>query len=247
MFLLLCLLSWLTVRCTAVFIVFVKPLLVWSTAHWRSLLLLLLGVCLPLLGFSLLAASIVTAPGSMAWETALMLAIHLRATLAIDGIANAVTRLGSAYWVTPIVVAIAVRFVWGQRWRSLAYLLITLLGCIATNLAAKAYWHRLRPHLWDGYLRPQDFSFPSGHAMTSMAIAAVLIALTWGSRWVWLTAVLGGVYVLAIAWTRLYLGVHYPSDILAGWLLAIAWAAGMSVLLTPHVDIHKDKARSDAG
>ncbi len=182
----------------------------------------------------------------MPWETALMIAIHLRATAAIDGIATAVTQLGSAYWVTPVVGAIAIRFIWQRRWRSLTYLLVTLGGCVVTNLAAKAYWHRLRPHLWEGYIHPVDFSFPSGHAMTSMSFAAVLVALTWGSRWVWLTALLGSVYVGAIAWTRLYLGVHYPSDILAGWLLAIAWAVSMSVLFKPHVDVLKDTLQNES-
>ncbi|HEY9647525.1 MAG TPA: phosphatase PAP2 family protein, partial [Chroococcidiopsis sp.] len=162
---------------------FFKALSLCSSAHRRSPLPLLLGVYLPLLGFGLLAATINLFGGSMPWETALMLAIHVRATVPIDGIVTAMTQLGSAYWVAPVVGAIALRFTLQQQWRSLVYLLVTLGGCIVTNLAAKAYWHRIRPHLWDGYMRPQDFSFPSGHAMTSMAFAAVLIALTWGSRW----------------------------------------------------------------
>jgi undecaprenyl-diphosphatase len=46
---------------------------------------------------------------------------------------------------------------------------------------------------------------------------------------------LGSPFVVAIAWTRLYLGVHFPSDILAGWMVAIAWAIGVSVVLKPHL------------
>ncbi len=45
----------------------------------------------------------------------------------------------------------------------------------------------------------------------------------------------GGLFVVAIGWTRIYLGVHYPSDILAGWLVSIGWAVGVSLIVRPHL------------
>ena len=66
-----------------------------------------------------------------------------------------------------------------------------------------------------------------------MTLVAALVILTWGSRWQWLVVIIGSVFVLAIAWTRLYLGVHYPSDILASWTASVAWAVGVSLLIKP--------------
>ncbi|MGL5074374.1 MAG: phosphatase PAP2 family protein, partial [Waterburya sp.] len=98
------------------------------------------------------------------------------------------------------------------------------------SYTGKIIVHRARPHLWElVYQIGSDYSFPSGHAMSSMSFALVLIILTWNSSWRWLTVISGSLFVLSIAWTRLYLGVHYPSDIVGGWMIAIAWS--MVVLL----------------
>jgi undecaprenyl-diphosphatase len=214
---------------------FPKFLATWFETHWQAILLLIVGVYLPLQSFAILALQVWKLEGGLPWEVPLMMAIHNMATATIDQIAEVLTKFGSAKRIAPMIVPIAFAFFLQKRWRSLIYLLTTLVGCGVINLAAKGFWHRIRPHLWDGYLTPQDFSFPSGHAMTSMAFAATLIGLTWRSRWIWLTLPLGSVYVVAIAWTRLYLGVHYPSDIVAGWMLAIAWAVGMNILVKPHL------------
>jgi undecaprenyl-diphosphatase len=71
--------------------------------------------------------------------------------------------------------------------------------------------------------------------MSSMTLVATLVILTWGTYWCWLVLIVGGLFVLAIGWTRLYLGVHYPSDILAGWMVSVGWAVGVSLLIRPHL------------
>jgi undecaprenyl-diphosphatase len=71
--------------------------------------------------------------------------------------------------------------------------------------------------------------------MMSMTLVATLVILTWGSVWCWVVLIVGSLFVLAIAWTRLYLGVHFPSDILAGWMVSIAWAIGVSLIIRPHL------------
>jgi undecaprenyl-diphosphatase len=114
-------------------------------------------------------------------------------------------------------------------------LLTTLLGSIVINRTAKLLLHRVRPHLWESLSPEFDFAFPSGHAMSSMTLVAALVILTWGTRWRWLVLSFGGLFVLAIGWTRLYLGVHFPSDILAGWMVSLAWAIGVSLLIRPHL------------
>jgi membrane-associated phospholipid phosphatase len=94
--------------------------------------------------------------------------------------------------------------------------------------------HRVRPHLWESKAPELDFAFPSGHSMTSMTLFIVLLILAWKTKWRLPVLILGSLYVLTIAWTRLYLGVHFPSDILAGWMVSFAWAMGVYLLIRPH-------------
>ena len=73
--------------------------------------------------------------------------------------------------------------------------------------------------------------FPSGHAMASSALALSLIVIFWSTKWRWLVLAGAIFYVVIIALTRLYLGVHYPTDILAGWAVSCAWVAIVSVTI----------------
>ncbi|MDX2240635.1 MAG: phosphatase PAP2 family protein [Leptolyngbyaceae cyanobacterium bins.302] len=90
-----------------------------------------------------------------------------------------------------------------------------------------------------------SYVFPSGHAMASASFVMVLIVLAWNTRWRWLVLVGGSLFVLAIGWTRIYLGMHYPSDVVAGWLLEIAWSFAVLLVIrlfnltpNPHNSIH---------
>ncbi|XGV98343.1 MAG: phosphatase PAP2 family protein [Leptolyngbya sp. BL-A-14] len=201
-------------------------------ARWQLLLLLAIGVCLPLLVFEQLAVVIWRNPDAFSWDDSILLAIHVTAQPRLDQIARTLTPFGVFRGVFPAGVIVALALLYLRRWRSLAYWLITLSGSIVLNRTAKVWLHRVRPSLWD--TPPElDFAFPSGHAMSSMTFVAALLLLTWGSRWSVWVASLGSAFVVAIGWTRLYLGVHFPSDILAGWLIAIAWAIGVSLIIQP--------------
>ncbi|GAB4131315.1 MAG: phosphatase PAP2 family protein [Cyanobacteria bacterium J069] len=200
----------------------------------------LLGVGLPLAGFGLLGYG-VWRLGEFPWDGPILQAIHMTATATLDRLATGVTRLGSPWILPPLAGLMAIALVALKRWRSLLYILLALPGCTLLNLALKEFWKRDRPWLWDtGTPRPHDFSFPSGHAMTSTALVVLLLILLGSSRWRPWAAAIGVLFVLAIAWTRLYLGVHYPSDILGGWLVAIAWTVGLSLLIQPQREKIKD-------
>jgi membrane-associated phospholipid phosphatase len=197
-------------------------------------LILLSGICLPLLGFATIAWRVWGLTGGFVWDVTILEAIHCMARPALTQFAVVFTQFGSAWRLLPMIVAIAGLFAFRKQWRSLLYVVVMLLGSAAINLYAKTFWHRMRPHLWDSSFPPlTDFSFPSGHAMSSLVAAAILITLCWHTRWRWLVLAIGIAYVVGIGWSRLYLGVHYPSDILAGWMIAIAWAISMNLLINP--------------
>lgn len=203
-------------------------------SHWRSLLLLLLGVFVPLQVFGELAEDIWQHEGGFPWDVSTLLWIHGKSSPQLDVFASLLTKLGVFWGVFPVATLISLVLLIKRKWRLLAYLIPTLLGSIIINRTAKLLLHRVRPHLWESPAPEFDYGFPSGHAMSSMTLVAALIVLTWGTRWLWSVLIIGSLFVLAIGWTRLYLGVHYPSDILAGWMASIAWAVGVSLLIRPH-------------
>ena len=134
-----------------------------------------------------------------------------------------VTELGGVMFVPVFTLCIAGVFMWR---RGVSYGLLILFGVMGSsllNLLLKSIFTRQRPELWDRVVVEHSFSFPSGHAMASASLAASLIAALWYTRWRKLAISLGIAYVTAIAFTRLYLGVHYPTDILAGWAVSVAW------------------------
>jgi len=196
----------------------------------------IVGVGLPLASFGLLGFG-VWKLGNFPWDEPMLQAVHATSTPALDRVAQGITRLGSPWILPPLAGLMAIALAALKRWRSLLHTLLALPGCTLLNLLLKDLWKRDRPFLWDsGAPRPHDFSFPSGHAMTSIALVAVLLILLGSSRWRPWAAALGVLFVLAIGWTRLYLGVHYPSDILGGWLMAIAWTVGLFPLIRSQRD-----------
>ncbi len=100
-------------------------------------------------------------------------------------------------------------------------------GAQLLNDVLKGEFHRVRPAPVLGMIPVQAFSFPSGHAMVSAAFYGFLAYLSWRVlRGWWRTASTLALLalVLAIGLSRLYLGVHYLTDVLAGYLAGFVWA-----------------------
>ncbi|MEH2322225.1 MAG: phosphatase PAP2 family protein [Nostoc sp.] len=209
---------------------FLKNLLI---GRWRSLLLLLIGVYLPLQVFEILTVKIWENQPGFPWDVPILLAVHSTANPQLDVLAVMLAIIGLPWTAIPILAAIALILLLQKRWRSLAYLLTTSVGSVIINRTAKQLMHRVRPQLWQSIAPESSFAFPSGHAMTSVTVVAVLLFLTWDSSRRWLVLIFGSLYIIAIAWCRLYLGVHFPSDILAGWMVALGWTIGVSLIIKP--------------
>lgn len=96
-------------------------------------------------------------------------------------------------------------------------------GIAALSLVLKVVFGRPRPDLWEQLISISSYAFPSAHAMVSAILAACLIYLSWKTRYVGIVAIFATVYALVIAFSRLYLGVHYPTDIIGGWILSVVW------------------------
>ena len=161
----------------------------------------------------------------------ILLAIHAHASPLLDAIAPAVTALAEPTFIAAFAVGIGLAYAYARKWDWAVLWLCGVVGAGGVAYIIKHLTARPRPELWDRLVVETGYSLPSGHATASMAVAACLVVLLWHTKWRAMALVLGGIYVVLIGLTRLYLGVHYPTDILAGWLLAAGWIAVVAVLI----------------
>ncbi len=195
---------------------------------WR-LLLVFIGLLLPLWGFAELADEI-HEQEAIAFDEPILRFAHEMAREGFDRFFVLISRAGYQWGVVPFDIALVLLLTALRRYREATFAAVALGGSALLNLAAKPAFARARPALWESIAPEANFSFPSRHAMGSMTLACVLVLLAWRTRWRWplLLALLP--FVVLVGLSRVYLGVHYPSDILAGWAAAMAWA--VAVFLT---------------
>ena len=179
------------------------------------------GVLLPLLAFALLASAVTAGP--LEFDLALLGLAQRSGGGRADDAWLLLTRLGYEWGVVPVDVLLVLALAVLRHWRRALFAAAALAGSGLLNVGAKLAFARARPDLWIPIAPEHNFSFPSGHAMGSMTLACVLVALAPAGRPRQLATVVAATFVLAIGWSRIHLGVHFPSDILAGWALAVAW------------------------
>jgi undecaprenyl-diphosphatase len=139
-----------------------------------------------------------------------------------------VTMLGT--WIVVLsIVGIAGLFLWLTRHKySTALLLVATAGGIGLNNILKIGFARPRPQIFEWGTHVASWSFPSGHAMSSTVVyitVAYLAARLQKSHLARLTTLsIAALIVAVICFSRMYLGVHYPSDVAAGVIIGLAWA-----------------------
>jgi membrane-associated phospholipid phosphatase len=200
--------------------------------HKMLLLALLAGLVLPWVVFVNVAEDIWESGGFIGDQQILAL-LHAHATPGFDKLALALTAAGDPLPMGILTVLITGGLAgWGTR-RQAWFFGLSVGGAMALNVVVKALFARPRPALWLSLKPAFYYSFPSGHAMGAAAVATALGFLLWRHRSHWLAWTLGPLFALAVGWSRVYLGVHFPSDVLAGWTGAVGWVAGLHVLFSP--------------
>ncbi|MDD3360764.1 MAG: phosphatase PAP2 family protein [Hespellia sp.] len=157
-------------------------------------------------------------------------------------IMKGITSLGNAGWFW-IVLSILLCIPKKTRWLGITGLLALAIGALITNIVLKNWVARIRPYeVVEGLTllvrKQKDFSFPSGHSCASFAAAVAYYkaqkrTMTDDSlkKWGRVISIASIVIAFLIAFSRLYVGVHYPSDVLGGILIGCgaAWAADWMV------------------
>jgi len=152
---------------------------------------------------------------------------------------------GLAVLLTIIGIILAIR----RRWRWLIYLAVTAGGGALLNLELKRYFARARPIAAEMLRRANGYSFPSGHAMGSAVAFGALAYLAFRAirSWPAKTAIIAFFYTLlaSVALSRVYLGVHWISDVLAGVTVGTVWVTTTTVAYETTRRIRRLRRRPD--
>lgn len=156
-------------------------------------------------------------------DVAILNGIHTFSSDWLDRFFLLVTSLGSApFVIAGVTVAITAMYYIGEK-RNALFLLFSAGGTAIINILFKLLFERERPDLWEHLVIESGYSFPSGHAMISSALALAIIILAWRTEYRWHAIIIGSLYTLLVGISRVYLGVHFPSDIIGGWCVSILW------------------------
>ncbi|MBX6363323.1 MAG: phosphatase PAP2 family protein [Gemmatimonadetes bacterium] len=174
-----------------------------------------------------------------AWERLLLTRIHATVSPALDRVMLTAPWLGTNYSLAPLV-AIAAVWLWlGHRRVSAAHLAVVQLGSALLNAALKFTLVRDRPALFEPRGQFALPSFPSGHAIavTSVVLtAAYLVYRSGHGRWAFVVA---ACFWIVVLYSRIYLAVHWPTDVVAGIGVGAVWLAATLGAFAP---LH-DRAR----
>jgi len=170
-------------------------------------------------------------------DTHIAIWVHTRQSTLLDIIMILFTKIGSG---PALIAAIAAVSFWSYKRGRNSYILILCANAVIAMVVTpilKAIFARARPTLFEVIKRPDTYSFPSGHSMSAVvifgSIAAVIIALRPSAKVP--VTIAAGILMVCIGFSRVYLGAHWPMDVLAGW------ASGVPFLIaTVHI-IHRAK------
>jgi membrane-associated phospholipid phosphatase len=178
-------------------------------------------------GFGVLVEDLLTGDPIVQIDRALAAWLHDHASSVLTPILVAVTTLGSAWVLAPLAVVAVALLLRRHRGRDALMVALAIVGAELLTVGLKAGFERERPFFADPLAVEGTFSFPSGHATVSLAVYGALAIVMAKSRETLARriAVLlaAAALILLIGFSRLYLGVHFLSDVLAGFSAGLAW------------------------
>ena len=158
-------------------------------------------------------------------------------TPALARIFMGITQLGNGYVLAGVSLGLCLWWARKRLWRLSIGLVMSVAGAALLNFCLKDLFERPRPDNPDAWAKAAGFSFPSGHAMISLVffgfIAYALIHSFRNQKRAWALALSLGIIPMAVGISRLVLGVHYPTDVLAGWAAGASWLALCLALSIP--------------
>ncbi len=187
-----------------------------------------------LLAFANVAEDYLTGDPLVRWDVRLATWLHAHNSARLRDVFEVVTLAGNGVVLLVLVSVLAVVLMRRRRAYDALLVCVAFFGVEAVNAVLKLIFHRPRPEL--AFVHLETYSFPSGHAAASTAMYGTLAYLVCRRQLsVPLRALIAGlafVLVALVAFSRLYLGVHYLSDVLAGVSVGASWAAACLLAYT---------------
>ncbi len=180
------------------------------------------------LGFAWLVEPVLDGD-TQAMDVAILKWIQRHQTPGLTRLLQEATYLGTGV-VVLMIVGVTALFLWHTEHKHSARLLLfATAGSIVLNNALKLVFQRDRPSVFEWQAHAMSSSFPSGHAMSATVVygtVAYLAMRLQKHHWSRVLTGLAAIFIiLLVCFTRLYLGVHYPTDVLGGIIVGLAWAA----------------------
>jgi undecaprenyl-diphosphatase len=177
---------------------------------------------------------LVSQPGIPPIDTAVTNALHGLASPTLDAVMAAVTDLGSTVWLAAVVGVAAILLAVIRRPVEAAFLVVALVGSLALNDMLKSAFGRPRPG-FDWAALPPEASFPSGHSMNSFVVYVAIAMVIWrlrGRRAGISTLALAIVLFVSVGISRIYLGAHWLTDVIGGYLAGASWLLFLVAVFT---------------
>jgi membrane-associated phospholipid phosphatase len=162
---------------------------------------------------------------TQSFDTNILLSIQQIHRPWLDTIVRLLTNLGDPTLLVGACGALSLLLLWRKQKSEAMTVAIAAVGALGLNLLLKNLFARHRPELWSRVVDVRYYSFPSGHAMLSMVIYGLIgyWLATRFHRWRGAIAALTTLLILLIGFSRLYLGVHWPTDVIAGYAAGFVW------------------------
>lgn len=162
---------------------------------------------------------------AFAIDKTILLAIHQLAHPVLDTIMIGITRLGDPKTVVPLGLIVFMLLLWKKHYLEARFFALDAFGGAVLSYFLKLAFSKQRPQLWESAINEMTFSYPSGHALGSVVLygfLSYLIASLY-PRYARPAYSIGVLLTVLIGFSRLYLGVHWPTDIVGGYAIGILW------------------------
>jgi membrane-associated phospholipid phosphatase len=162
---------------------------------------------------------------AFAFDRTVLLEIHQFTNPTLDRLMLAITNLGNPHTVVAIAGTTFAILWWRRYYQEAKIFVIDCLGGVILSYGLKLVFSKPRPNLWQSAIEETSFSYPSGHALGSTILYGFLayILATRYPQFVLLIYAGAVLLIAAIGLSRLYLGVHWPTDIIAGYSIGFLW------------------------
>lgn len=174
----------------------------------------------------------------------------------LEEVGRDITALGGYAFLIILLTGVCGFLGLAGRRQMLVFLLISVVGAYLAMMGMKSYYERPRPEIVTHFSHVETSSFPSGHSMMSMVIfltlGALLARISKRKRLKIFCVSFAVILSLLVGCSRMYVGVHYPTDVLAGWSVGVVWAT-LSCLGTSWLErrgvigLHETSRTEEAG